>query len=678
MASRSSVLRVDEPTVSVLDHKLYQDCYSVTRQDLSYTHSMRAAQVFFCARVPGMTRNIMAIVDHRSLASDILEGVGGQGNVDSVVHCATRLRFKLRDSAKANTDAIKALPGVLAVMKAGGQYQVVIGDDVPTVHAEITKLTVGGVAAERTEAVVDGPAWSPKRLLNGFIEVVSSIFQPIVWPLAGAGLLKAVLTLVLQFGWLDATSQTYDILAAAADSIFYFLPIFLGYTAANRFGANKFTSMVIAGSLVYPSIIELNTSGESVSFFSIPVTMFNYTSSVIPIIVAVLIQSRLEKLSMRFVPKMLRNFVTPMISIIVMLPLVLLTVGPITSFLANALSTGIGNIFEFAPWLAGGVMGGLWQVFVLFGLHWGFVPTMLNDIAVNGSSILLGPLLSAVLAQAAATAAVFFRTRSKARRGVAGPGAVSGFIAGVTEPAIYAVNLPLKKPFFFGIAGGAVGGAIAASGGSAATAFVFPSVLALSAFTTVGSFALQIVGIVVAVSIAFALTFAFVDREKAEEATSADTTVTVGTVEIVAPVDGTIVALADVPDRVFSSGVLGQGFGVVPSEGVVRAPISGTVITVMKSGHAYGIRSSDGVEVLVHIGIDTVRMNGEGFTPSVARGDIVTVGDIIAEFDVDAVRKAGFDPMTLVVVTNSKQLASIEPISSGAVSHGTPSIAITA
>lgn len=619
----------------------------------------------------------MAIIDHRALASDILEGVGGTGNVDSVLHCATRLRFKLRDSTKANTEEIKALPGVLAVMKAGGQYQVVIGDEVPTVHTEIARMTGNSSDIEHTETVVDRPDWSPKRLLNDFIEVVSSIFQPIVWPLAGAGLLKALLSLVLQFGWLDATSQTYVILAAAADSIFYFLPIFLGYTAANRFGANKFTSMVIAGALVYPTIVELNASGDAVHFFSIPVTMFNYTSSVIPIIVAVLVQSWIEKLSMRFIPKMLRNFVTPMISIIVMVPLILLTVGPITSVLANALSTGIGNVFEFAPWLAGAAMGGLWQVFVLFGLHWGFVPTMLNDVAVTGSSILLGPLLSAVLAQAAATAAVFVRTRNRARRGVAGPAAVSGFVAGVTEPAIYGVNLPLKKPFFFGIIGGSIGGAIAASGGSAATAFVFPSLLALSAFTTVGSFALQVAGIVIAVGIAFGLTFAFVDREISTDDESVGATVKVGTVDIVSPVDGTIVALADVPDRVFSSGVLGQGFGVIPSEGIVRAPISGTVVTVVKTGHAYGIKSSDGVEVLVHIGIDTVRMNGDGFTQSITRGDIVAAGDIIAEFDIAAVEKAGFDPMTLVVVTNSKQLASIEPIGSGVIAHGTPAIAIT-
>lgn len=622
----------------------------------------------------------MAIVDHRTLASEILEGVGGPGNVDSVIHCATRLRFKLRDSATPDTGAIEALPGVLAVMEWGGQYQVVIGDEVPTVHALLQRLLGTDTPAERTDVVTDGSKWSPKRLVNGLIEVISSIFQPIIWPLAAAGLLKALLTLVTQLSWLDSSSQSYVILDAAADSLFYFLPIFLGYTAANRFGANKFTAMVIAGALVYPSIVELTASGEAVRFLAIPVRMFNYTSSVVPIILAVLIQARLEKVLLRYVPAVVRNFVTPLVSILVMVPLVLLTVGPITSVLSNALSTRINNVFEFAPWLAGAVMGGLWQVFVLFGLHWGMVPTVFNDIAANGSSIIMGPLLSAVAAQSAATAAVFFRTRSKARRGIAGPAIVSGFVSGVTEPAIYGVNLPLKKPFYFGLLGGAIGGAIAASGGSAATSFVFLSLLSLSAYTTVGSFALQVTGCVIAIVLSFVLTYAFVDREQEDvdkvEGEATAPTMKVRAVDILSPVDGTIVALTDVPDRVFSSGILGQGFGVVPSEGIVRAPMSGTVVTVAKTGHAYGIKSSDGVEVLVHIGIDTVRMNGVGFFSAISRGDIVAAGDVIAEFDTAAVQKAGFDPMTLVVVTNSKQLASVEPIGTGAIAHGTPAIAI--
>ncbi|MGB3771911.1 MAG: beta-glucoside-specific PTS transporter subunit IIABC [Rhodococcus sp. (in: high G+C Gram-positive bacteria)] len=630
----------------------------------------------------------MAKLDQRALAPQILEAVGGQQNVQSVGHCATRLRFKLRDQSKADTAAMKGLPGVLAVMAAGGQYQVVIGDEVPAVHAELMRISGGGSAADTAESSpTDAGPWTPKSAVNSFIEVISSIFQPIIWPLAAAGLLKAFLSLALQFDLMAETSDTYVIFAAAADSLFYFLPIFLGFTAANRFGANKFTAMAIAGALVYPSIVEFSADTDSVSFLSIPVTTFNYTGSVIPIIVAVLIQSKLEKFLLRTLPAMVRNFVTPMLSIIIMVPLILLTVGPLTSLAANALSTGLINVFSFAPWLAGGVMGGLWQVFVLFGLHWGIVPTMINDIAIVGNSVLMGPLVSAVVAQAAATLAVFLRTRSVARRGVAGPAALSGFVAGVTEPAIYGVNLPLKKPFFFGIAGGALGGAIAASGGSAATTFVFPSLLALSAFTTVGSFTLQVIGTVVAIVVSFTLTYVFVDREKSDIPgddlipTSGGSVLpvgdAVGTADILAPVGGTLVALENVPDRVFASGVLGKGVGIVPTEGVARAPISGTVVTAMKSGHAYGLKSADGVEVLVHIGIDTVRMNGEGFTARVARGDEVNAGDVLAEFDIDAIRRAGFDPMTLVVVTNSATFSAVVSADAGDVQHGGPAIAVT-
>lgn len=619
----------------------------------------------------------MAIVDHRSLASHIVEGVGGKDNVESVVHCATRLRFRLRDTTKTDTAAIKALPGVLTVMNAGGQYQVVIGDEVPTVHAAIRRL-VGDNAGEKVPHTtqLEGSRWSPKRLLNAFIEIVSSIFLPILWPLAGAGLLKALLSLVLEFGWMTPTDQTYVILAASADAIFYFLPIFLGYTAAERFGANKFTSMAIAAALVYPSIVAFSATGEPVSFFSIPVNMFNYTSSVVPIIVAVLVQSYLEKFLVRVLPTVIRNFTTPLIVIVMMVPLVLLTVGPATSFLADALSSGVNQVFAFAPWLAGAVMGGLWQVFVLFGLHWGFIPTMINDIAVQGYSVLAGPLISAVLAQAAATLAVFVRTRNATRRGVAGPASLSGFIAGVTEPAIYGVNLPLKKPFFFGLGAGAIGGAIAASGGSAGSAFVFPSLLALSAYTTVGNFALQVVGVSVAVVVAFTLTFVFVDREVAEDAVIPVPEPTADSVDIGAPVDGTVVALDGVPDRVFSSGILGKGFGIVPTEGVVRSPITGTVVTAMKTGHAYGIKSADGVEVLVHIGIDTVRMNGEGFRAVVSQGDCVTAGDILAEFDIAAIERAGFDPTTLVVVTNSAHLGAVDALATGTIAHGSPAMVV--
>jgi PTS system beta-glucosides-specific IIC component len=642
----------------------------------------------------------MATVDYRSLAGDILQGVGGEENIASATHCATRLRLKLRNDSKADQSAIEKLPGVITVMKAGGQFQVVIGNNVPTVYAELGKITkLTGDDAGSDEPVAHG------NLFNRFIDLISSIFSPVIWPLAAAGLLKAFLSMATQFGWLDPASQTNVILAATADAIFYFLPIFLAVTAAKRFRTNQFTSMAIAGALVYPSIVALAAQAEPVNFAGIPMVMMNYTSSVLPIIVAVWLQGYAERFLTRVLPSAIRNFTTPLLTLLVMVPLVLLTVGPVTTFAAQGLSAGINAAFTFAPWLAGAVMGGFWQVFVLFGLHWGLVPGMLNEISTQGYSLLLGPLLAAVLGQAAATLAVMFRTRNKARRTVAGPAALSGFLAGITEPAIYGVNLPLKKPFYFGITGGVIGGAIAAAGGSGATAFVFPSLLGLPAFSTVGNFGLQLLGTGAAVAIAFLLTFFFGPREETAAASDAGTpvpevssvapaaasavpataagtaarhasTTPAGAVDIITPVAGGVVALADVQDKVFASGAMGKGLGIIPADGHIYSPITGTIKAAMKTGHAFGIKSEDGVEVLVHIGIDTVQLEGRGFESAVTRGQQVRAGDLLAVVDLDVVTEAGYDTTTLVMVTNTAQLGSVDPVDGGTLAPGDTAITV--
>lgn len=619
----------------------------------------------------------MPSVDYRSLAGDILQQVGGEENITSAAHCATRLRLKLRDESKANKAAIENLPGVITVMQAGGQYQVVIGNNVPLVYEELGRITKLGDAAHTGEAGPKG------NLFNQFIELISSIFQPMLWPLAGAGLLKAFLSLFTQLGWLDATTQTYTILAAAADGLFYFLPIFLAVTAAKRFRTNQFTSMALAAALVYPTIIALQAAGEPVSFLGIPVVLMNYTSSVIPIIVAVWLQGYLERFLNRVLPSAIRNFTTPLLVILVMVPVVLMTVGPLTTYAAQGISTGINAIFGFAPWLAGVVLGGFWQVFVLFGLHWGLVPVMINDLSTQGYSLLTGPLLAAVLAQAAAMLAVFFRTRSAKRKQVAGPAALSGFLAGITEPGIYGVNLPLKLPFYFGIAGGAIGGAIAAAGGSAADSFVFPSLLAIPAFANVGNFTLQVIGTSIAIAIAFALTWVFGPRETAdvdaapEVVPTAASDVPANAVDVIAPVAGTAVAMDQVNDKVFASGAMGGGLGIVPTDGQVFAPVSGTVVVAMKSGHAFGIKTDHGVEVLVHIGINTVELDGRHFTSHVAKGQQVQQGDLLAVVDLKAIEEAGYDTTTVVVVTNTKKLTDVTPVTAGPIGRGDTAITVT-
>ena len=621
-------------------------------------------------------------IDYRSLAGDILRLVGGESNVAGAAHCATRLRLRLHDDSKADKAAVERLPGVITVVKAGGQFQVVVGDNVPKLYAEIGSIS--NLASAGDESAPEAATGNP---LNRFIDLVSSILTPILWPLAGIGLLKAFLALFTTIGWLDPESTTYAILAASADGLFYFLPAFLAITAAKRFGANQFTALAIAAALLHPSLQALFVSGEPVTFIGIPVTLMSYASSLLPIIVAVWVQSHLERVLNRVVPSAVRNFTVPLIVVVTMVPLVLLTIGPATITLSNWISSGVNSAFAAAPWLAGAIMGGLWQVFVLFGLHWGFVPIITNDLSTQGFSFLVPPLLAAVLAQAAAAFAVFLRTRNAARRTLAGPAALSGALAGVTEPAIYGVNLPLKKPFYFGIAGGAVGGAIAGMSDTVANAFVFPSLIALPAFTSQGSFVLLLVSIVVAMAIAFSLTWVFVDREHPEDglapvAEDENTPAHAGdggldgTTSIASPVTGRVLGLERVPDKVFSSGALGSGIGVVPTEGRVTAPVAGTVVTAMDSGHAYGIKTADGVEVLVHIGIDTVQLAGRHFTAHVAAGDTVAVGDVLAEVDLEGIASAGYDATTVVVVTNTAKLTSVVPVADGAVAAGQPTISV--
>lgn len=611
----------------------------------------------------------MAKVDYKSLAHEIIPLVGGESNIYSAAHCATRLRLKLNDESKANKAKIEALPGVITVMQAGGQYQIVIGNSVPEVYQELTAST--HLAAGGGD---DSAPREKGNLLSRFIELISGIIHPVLWTLAGAGLFKALLAMATTFGWLSTVGTTYVILNAASDALFYYLPILLAVTSAKHFKANQFTAMAIAGALVYPSIVAL-AADTSVKFFGIPVVMANYTSSLIPIIIAVWLQSYLERFLLKSLPASIRNFSTPLITMAVMVPLMLLTVGPVVTIVSNAVSSGIQYLFGIAPWAGGLLMGGFWQVFVMFGLHWAFVPIMLNDLGTIGYTLLGGPVLPAVLAQAAAMLAVFLRTKSKSLKQVAGPAALSGFLAGVTEPGIYGVNLPKKTPFIYGCIGGAVGGMIAAIAGNANNAFVFPSLIGIPAYMAVGNFALAMIGSAVAILIGFGLTFVLGFPDKADEETT-EAVITGGAGEVSSPVDGQVVPLDQVNDRVFASKAMGDGIAIRPTSGKFFSPVTGSVVMVMDSGHAIGIKSNEGVELLIHIGIDTVQLDGKGFKTLVATGDQLTAGQAIAEVDLDAVTAAGYETTTILVVTNTAALTSVTPTEATSVAAGEPVLTI--
>lgn len=609
------------------------------------------------------------------LADAVLRGVGGEGNVASVTHCATRLRFTLKDRDKADKAAVEATRGVITVVESGGQFQVVIGNTVNNVYEAL----VATHDIKSGDAVQGG-------LLAKAIDLITSIFTPFLWVLAGTGLLKALLAVWVKLQPEAAAGSTYAILYAAGDALFQFLPMLLAVTAAKKFKANVYTSLAIAGALIYSATIAVipNADGVSVTlqgfagtgqltFLGIPVIMVSYLSAVIPTILAVYAQAKLEHLLTRVLPEAIRNFVTPMVVVAVIVPVTFLVIGPVSDWVGTGLSNGVNWLWGLSPVIGGALMGAFWQVFVIFGVHWGFVPAMIQDLSTQGYSLLTGPLFAAVLAQGAAAAAVFFKTRNKELKEVAGPAAISGILAGITEPAIYGVTLRLKRPFVYGVIGGAIGGAIAAAGGSAAEGFVLPGLITLTSTINIGSFAMQLIGTGLAMTIAFVLTMVLGFKDIPSTAEAAGTVADPGAVPseavvVAAPAIGTVVPLEAVPDKVFSSGAMGAGLAVVPTLGEAYAPVSGELVTVMP--HAFGIRTDAGLEVLVHVGIDTVALDGEHFTAAVAQGQRVRAGDLLTQFDLAAIEAAGYNPITVMIVTNDGPYSAVVPVASGEIAKG--------
>ena len=602
-------------------------------------------------------------MDYSKTAAAVLKGVGGEENVQSLVHCATRLRFVIKDDSKVNKAAVKSSPGVIATAEAGGQYQVVIGNEVPEVFAEIGKISKLTGPSTNEKSASEGPKGN---LLNRFIAMISAIFTPLLWALAGTGLLKAFLAATVTFGWLDNTTTTYVLLNALSDAFINFLPIALAITAAKYFKADQFTSLAMAGALVYPSIVALNGVPD-ITFFGIPVTMVSYVSSVIPIIVIVWLQSHAERVLYAKLPAAIRRFVTPMLLVLILVPLTFLVIGPLSNLISGGLAGGISWVFDVVPWLGGAIMGGLWQVFVIFGLHWGFVPLMTAELQTSGFIFITAPLFAAVLAQAAAVTGVWVRTKDKNLKSLAAPAALSGFLAGVTEPAIYGINLPLKRPFIFGVVGGVVGGGLISAGGIAANAFVLPSGLGIPALLGTGNLALLWLGLAAAIIIPFVLTVVIGFKDPVPET---DAPTDSNDVEVLSPLDGTVIPLSEVRDAVFAGGALGKGVAVVPRTGALYAPFDAVVVAAFPTGHAIGLQHADGAEVLIHIGLDTVKLGGQHFSLKVESGQKVSAGDLLVEFDVAAITAAGYDLTTPVIVTNGDLYPAIATPASGPIAHG--------
>ncbi|WP_437889246.1 PTS beta-glucoside transporter subunit IIABC [Phytobacter sp. V91] len=621
-------------------------------------------------------------MEYQALAKDILSHVGGRENISSLVHCATRLRFRLKDSNKANAEGLKANPGVIMVVESGGQFQVVIGN-----HVNNVWQAVRDEAGITDDTPTDANDKDEKSSLFGrMIDIVSGIFTPFIGIMAASGILKGLLALAVVCGWLTTTSGTYQIWFAASDALFFFFPLVLGYTAGKKFGGNAFVTMAIGGALTHPLMIkafEASQMPEAVSetFFGIPVTFINYSSSVIPIIIAAWASCLLEKQCNKFLHSAVKNFFSPLICIAVIVPLTFLVIGPVATLLSQGLAYGYQAIYQFAPWLAGAALGAMWQVCVIFGLHWGLVPLMINNLAVFGQDTMLPILLPAVLGQVGAVVGIFLRTRDPRQKILAGSAATAG-IFGITEPAVYGLTLPLRRPFIFGCIAGAIGGAIVGFSDSHVYSFGFANVFTLAQMIPPGGVDSTLWGGIAGTLVAFVLACIMTFVAGLPSVTPAATVVTKpiatppGENEILAPMTGTVLALEQVPDATFATGVLGEGTAIIPLDNKVIAPFAGEVASLFQTKHAIGLLSDSGIELLIHVGIDTVKLDGKPFTAHVSVGDKVQPGDLLLEFDREAILAAGYSLSTPIIISNSDSFRGVTTVAATSVESGMPLLTV--
>lgn len=597
---------------------------------------------------------------YENLAKEILENVGGKENINSLTHCVTRLRFRLKDESKANDEALKNNPGVVTVMKSAGQYQVVIGNHVPLVYADVCELAGISNGTQQVEEE------APQGLFNKLIDIISGCFQPILGPLCAAGIIKGLnALLVFILGSSFNNSGTYMILNAIGDSIFNFLPIILGYTAAKKFNVNVIVGMIIGATLCYPTIQTdtLSAAGKAIGtlpfigsyytkFIGIPFVSGNYTSTVVPVICIVALAAQIQKIAKKFVPEMLQNFFVPFFVLIISLPIGLLVIGPVVSLLTTVLSNMFAGLYAFSPIVTAFVIGALWQCLVIFGLHWALVPMAMVNIGNLGYDTILPGMLGTTFAATGVLAAMYLKLKDENKKALAIPGVISAF-CGVTEPAIYGFILPEKTPFVFSCIGGAVGGAI--MGTVAVKQYVIGGLGIFSVVNFIspkGNATGMIVSLIagaISLVVGFVLTMIFYKTNDQQVENKEVTKLEEET--ILAPIKGKVKPIEESSDAAFASGALGKGVVILPEEGKVYAPVTGTVTVLFPSLHAIGITSDAGVELLIHIGINTVQLNGEGFTAHIKQGDQIKQGQLLVEFDMNKIKEAGYSLETPVLVT---------------------------
>ena len=620
-----------------------------------------------------------SIRDYEKLAVDIVDAVGGKENIVNATRCATRLRLVLKETPKDANKKVSGLTGVITVVENNGQFQVVIGTHVGKVFDKVQTL----VDLDETSSE-DAPKGS---IVNRVIATMSAVFAPFIYILAAAGLLQGCLIIINMINPGFASTGTYEVLSFISWAPFTFLPIFIAITASKHFKCNTFIAVACCAALVSPdwaSIASRIAGGEAVTFLGIGLAETTYTSTVLPPLFLVLALSYLEKFVDKIIPEVVKSLFTPFICILIMVPLTILVIGPVSDGVATAIANGYNALYNFAPVIAAAVIGGFWQVVVIFGVHWGVTPMVLANFDMYGQDTFQAFQTMAVVAQMGAAFGVFLKSKRQETKSVALSAGITG-IFGITEPTIYGVTLRFKKPFICACISGAVAAAVASFFNSVYYVYAgLPGLLTV--VNAIGANPTSIVGELIGCAIAIIGSIVLVqivgfdegqasdeENQENEEVKAMDevsATVLAGTKEIKSPLSGKVIALSEIDDPVFAGGAMGNGIAIEPTDNKVYAPFDGEIEFIAESKHAIGLKSEDGVELLIHVGMDTVQMDGKGFDVKVKANEKVKAGELLLEFDKEGIQKAGYSLITPVVITNSfefeqKQLCLDQEISYG-------------
>lgn len=616
---------------------------------------------------------------YEGLARIIVQNVGGKANINTLEHCFTRLRFTLKDEGKANKEMLENTEGVISVIISGGQFQIVIGTYVGDVYDAVCDVAHLAENADSEDA--------PQK--QSFVDIIAGVFTPVIGLLCASGIVKGLLVILTTLGLMSDSTGTYQMLQTIGDTMFYFFPVLLGYTAAKKFKCSEVIGIVIGAALIHPNMIAamdgeaINTlfagtvfeSSVFMSFFKIPVILNNYSSTVIPVILAVWFTSKVERVAKKYSPSVVKSFLVPLITILIVIPVAFIVIGPVATWISNIIAWVSNTLMGISPVLFGLFVGGFWQVFVIFGVHHGLFPIVINGLATVGYDCIFAATVAGCFTQVAILLAIIIKTKNKNLKTTSMSALFSG-IFGITEPAIYGVTLPLKTPFIISCITSAIGGAIAVGGGTRYFNMGGQGVFCFTCYVNPNGDSRSLVMSLVATAIAMVLAFVatmiiYKDKEDVKKTVIEDKT-GAGKDEIVmSPLTGKVVSLKEVSDPAFSQETLGKGVAVEPEEGTVCAIADGTVTALFPTGHAIGMLTNTGAEVLIHIGMDTVNLNGKGFKVLVKDGDSVKAGQKLIEFDIDLIKKEGYSVITPVVVTNTDDYASVEIKASETVTAGT-------